>query len=121
MKTAIATTIEAIAIAMGDQNPLLVVVVVVRAVGAGGTVDRPVDVPVDPSVGVDVGVGVADLSVTSNFAVETWPWTAVAVIVYVPRGTCGTVNSMLCWVHPYGIVIDPMLVVPKLMLTGMSV
>jgi hypothetical protein len=118
---AITITIEVTVIASGDQNPPLVVTgIVVGPKTPGAPVDDPVDVPVDPPMGVvDDGVADAwDAWVTSNVAVETSPEVPVAVIVYVPRDTTGTVNSILCSFSPYGISIDPMFVESRVMLTG---
>ena len=75
------------AIASGDQNPLLLTVTGL-SVGL-----NPVDVP----VGIPVGVGVVGGAwVTRNVAVATPPpRLSVAVTVYVSRDTGGTVNTML--------------------------
>jgi len=79
-----AITTAVMAIASGDQNPLLLTV-------TGTFVGLN---PVDP---VGAAVGVVDGAwVTVNVVVATpLPRLGVAVTVYVPRDTGGTVNSML--------------------------
>ncbi|MGD0994313.1 MAG: hypothetical protein ABR909_02165 [Candidatus Bathyarchaeia archaeon] len=106
------------AIASGDQNPLLLTVT--GTYGVLNPVD-PVD-PVDPvgvAVGVAVGVGAVPW-VTVNVAVAT-PVDPVAVIVYVPGDTDGTVNSSYAIpIAPPGGDITfavPTFVVSKVMLT----
>ena len=75
-------------------------------------------VSVGPVVGagVGVGVGVAVVWVTVKNAVATPPELPVAVTLYVPSETWGTLN----WTVPLPVedVIVPTLVVPKVMITG---
>jgi hypothetical protein len=99
------------AIISGDQNPVLTI----TGLFVGFThVGIPVDVPVGVSVGVKDGAWV-----TANVAVATLSSRlSVAVTVYVPRDTGGTVNSILATSYEYPVVIVPTFVVSKVMLTG---
>jgi len=77
-----AITTEVMAIASGDQNPLLTV--------TGTFVGlNPVGIPADVPVGVSVGVG-DGAWVTVNVVVATSPSEPVTVTVYLPRDTVGT-------------------------------
>jgi hypothetical protein len=87
-----AITAKIIAIISGDQNPVLTI----TGLFVGFT---HVGIPVDAPVGVSVGVG-DDVWVTVKVVVATPPSRlSVAVTVYVPRDTCGTVNSMLATLY----------------------
>ncbi len=95
------------AIISGDQNPVLTI----TGLFVGLT---HVGIPVDVPVGVGDGAWV-----TANVVVATPPpRLSVAVTVYVPRDTGGTVNSMLATLYEYPVVIVPTFVVSKVTLTG---
>ena len=82
--TANATTAAVTPIASGDQNPLLAVAVN----GVFGGLN-PVVVPVFPTGALFVGDG----PVTVNVVVATFPG-HVAVTVYTPGGTDGTLTRL---------------------------
>ena len=94
------------AIASGDQNPLLFTVTGL-SVGVN-PVDVPVPVLADVPVGIPVDVGVVGGAwVTINVAVATPPpRLSVAVTVYVPGDTGGTVNTMLALGYPNNMLVS---------------
>jgi len=75
--------------------------------------------PVDP-VGVLVGLVVESAWVTSKVVVATSPELPVAVTVYVPGDTDGTVNCKLTTLYEYDGVNVPTFAVPSGMLTGLG-
>ncbi len=95
IKPANAITTAVMAIASGDQNPLLLTVTGLSV--EGKPVDVPVPVLADVPVGIPVDVGVVGGAwVTVNVALATPPpRLSVAVTVYVPGDAGGTVNTML--------------------------
>jgi hypothetical protein len=88
-----AITTAVMAIASGDQNPLLTVTGIFVGLNTMG-VEGLIPVGATYGVGVTDGVGVAEGAwVTVNVVVATSPAEPVAVTVYVPRDTDGTVKA----------------------------
>jgi hypothetical protein len=86
-----------------------------EGVGVEGAMEG-VGVEVGTGVGVAVGVGVGDFEVTVNVAVAEPPASSVALTIYVPGDTDGTVNSVFIIPELSAYAVAPS-DSPKLMLT----